>query len=130
LLYCYFKASNMKKISLIILIVGYTAAGINHFVHPAGYVRIIPNWLPYPVMLNYIAGVCEIVFAAMLIFPATRAWGAWLIVLMLAAFLPVHITMLQQAPMQLGSLTVTPLAAWIRLLFQPILMLWAWWHRK
>lgn len=120
----------LKKISLIILVIGYTAAGINHFVHPDGYINIIPGYLPYPQALNFIAGICEILFAALLIFPATRKWGAWMIILMLAAFLPVHLSMLLQAPMQLGKLYVTPALAWIRLLLQPVLMLWAWWHTK
>jgi uncharacterized membrane protein len=120
--------SRLKLISLLILIVGYTAAGINHFIHPEGYLRIIPNYLPYHHALNILAGVCELAFGLMLIFKDTRKWGAWLLVLLLAAFLPVHITMLLDAPMQLGSLKVTPLIAWIRLLLQPVLMLWAWWH--
>lgn len=120
--------SIFKKISLVLLISGYTAAGINHFVHPAGYIKIIPDYLPFHYTLNLLAGICEIIFALMLVFKPTRKWGAWLIILMLAAFLPVHITMLRQAPMQLGSLHVTPTMAWIRLLLQPVLMLWAWWH--
>jgi uncharacterized membrane protein len=120
----------LKKISLVILIIAYIIAGINHFVHPAGYIQLIPRYLPYPETLNYLAGICEIIFGFMLIFPATRNWGAWLLILMLAAFLPVHITMLQQAPLQMGALWVTPLTAWIRLLMQPVLMLWLYWHIK
>ena len=118
----------LKKISLIILIVGYVVAGLNHFVHPDGYIKIIPRYLPYPEALNIIAGVCEIIFGAMLISATTRNLGIVMLVLMLAAFLPVHITMLQQAPLQVGSLWVTPLIAWIRLIFQPVLMLWLAWH--
>ncbi len=118
----------LKKISLIILIVFYIAAGINHFVHPDGYVKIIPDYLPAPQLLNYLAGVCEIIFGALLIFPQTRNLGIALLILMLAAFMPVHITMLQQAPMRLGALQVTPTIAWIRILLQPVLMLWLAWH--
>ncbi len=120
----------LKRTSLIVLTTGYLLAGTNHFVHPEGYIRIIPGYLPCHTLLNYLAGICEASFALMLIFRATRVTGAWLIVLMLAAFLPVHITMLQQAPLQLGSLHVTPAIAWVRLLFQPVLMLWAWWHTR
>lgn len=120
----------IKKISLVLLIILYLAGGINHFVHPAGYIRIIPPYLPMPVLLNAIAGFCEITFALMLIFARTRKAGAWMIVLMLAAFLPVHVDMFLHAPMQLGKLTVTPLLAGLRLLLQPVLMLWAWWHTR
>ncbi|WP_462264832.1 DoxX family protein [Mucilaginibacter sp.] len=122
--------SLIKRISLTLLIILFLAAGINHFWHPAGYLRIIPAYLPFPALLNYVSGSCEILFAVLLLFKSTRKTGAWLIVLMLAAFLPVHVDMLLHAPMQLGNLKVTPLVAWIRLLLQPVLMLWAWWHTK
>ncbi|WP_460679484.1 DoxX family protein [Mucilaginibacter koreensis] len=119
-----------KKISLLLLILLYLAGGINHFWHPDGYIKIIPHYLPFPAILNYISGACEILFAVLLMFNSTRSIAAWLIILMLAAFLPVHIDMLLHAPMQLGKLTVTPAIAWIRLLLQPVLMLWARWHTQ
>jgi uncharacterized membrane protein len=120
----------LKKISLIILIIGYIAAGINHFIHPDGYIKIIPHYLPYPIALNYIAGACEFILGTMLIFPVTRNLGALLLIIMLAAFIPVHVTMLQQAPLWVGKLLVTPAMAWIRLFFQPLLMLWLYWHMQ
>jgi hypothetical protein len=50
---------------------------------------------------------------------------------MLIAFLPVHISMIGDAPLQLGSLTVTPFIAWVRLVvLQPLLILWALWYTK
>jgi uncharacterized membrane protein len=66
----------------------------------------------------------------MLIRPKNRKVASYGIILMLIAFLPVHINMIIDAPLKLGSLTVTPANAWIRLLLQPVLVLWAWWHRK
>jgi uncharacterized membrane protein len=120
----------VKKISLAILIIGYAGAGVNHFVHPEGYVRIIPPYIPLPVLLNYLSGGLELLFALLLIFKSTRHQGAWGIVLLLIAFLPVHIQMIIDAPFKLGTFTVTPLVAWARLSLQPLLMLWAWWHTK
>lgn len=119
-----------KKISLIILIVGYAVAGLNHFVHPAGYLHIIPPYIPYPKLMNLLAGIFEVLFALMLIFPKTRRIAAWGIILILIAFLPVHIQMIIDAPMMLGKLHVTKLGAWIRVLFQPVLMLWAGWYTR
>jgi uncharacterized membrane protein len=120
----------LKNISLTILVVGYLLAGANHFIHPQGYIHIIPSYLPYPVLLNWLAGLFEILFALLLIRPKTRKVASWGIILMLVAFLPVHITMLVNSPLKVGNLLVTPAIAWIRLLLQPVLMLWAWWHRK
>ncbi|WP_238395285.1 MauE/DoxX family redox-associated membrane protein [Mucilaginibacter sp. 14171R-50] len=124
------KIKNLKKISLVILIAGYLAAGANHFYNPQSYYRIIPAYIPYPIIANVLAGVFEIAFALMLISPKTRKIASWGIILMLGAFLPVHISMIINAPVNLGSLTVTPAIAWVRLLLQPVLMFWAWWHSK
>jgi uncharacterized membrane protein len=120
----------IKKTSLVTMVILYFLAGLNHFIHPDGYINIIPGYLPYPVTLNILAGIFEILFALLLIRPKTRKVAAHGIILMLVAFLPVHITMLTQAPVQLGSLMVTPAIAWIRLLLQPVLILWAWWYTR
>ncbi|ASU32732.1 DoxX family protein [Mucilaginibacter xinganensis] len=123
--------TSLKKISLVILVTGYLAAGANHFRAPDSYIHIIPPYIPLPKLMNILAGFFEILFGIMLIFKVTRFWAAWGIILMLVAFLPVHIDMVLHAPFQLGSLYVTPLIAWIRLLvFQPLLILWAWWYAK
>ena len=120
----------IKKVSLWLLIAGYLAAGINHFYNPASYLRIIPAYIPYPAFVNIASGALEIILALLLIPTKTRRYGAYGIILLLIAFLPVHIDMILHAPLQLGSITVTPLLAWIRLLLQPVLILWAWWYTK
>ena len=121
----------LKKISLAVQIAFYIVAGINHFHNPVSYYRIIPHYIPYPVLVNILAGCFEILFGLGLIFPKTRPFAAWGIILMLIAFLPVHITMIGDAPLKLGDLMVTPLLAWIRLIIlQPLLILWAWWYTK
>jgi uncharacterized membrane protein len=114
----------------MVLIIGYLLAGINHFVHPAGYIPIIPAYIPFPKLMNLLAGGFELLFALMLLSPKTRPIAAWGIILMLAAFMPVHIQMIIDAPFKLGNLMVTPLIAWIRVLLQPVLMLWAWLYAK
>lgn len=118
----------MKKAALILMIIGYALAGINHFISPASYIKIIPPYLPFPETLNLLAGIFELLFAMLLIPVKTRKLAAYGIILMLIAFLPVHISMVADAPLQLGSLTVTPLLAWVRLvILQPLLIAWAWW---
>jgi len=121
--------STIKKISLVLLIIGYIGAGINHFRIPAFYINIIPPYLPYPELLNTLAGVIEILFGLMLIWKPSRKIAAWGICLMLLAFLPVHIAMLG-GHTQIGQTHVQPVWAWARLLFQPVLIVWAWWHTK
>jgi uncharacterized membrane protein len=120
----------LKKISLVILILSYAVLGMNHFRNPGSYIRIIPAYLPFPHFLNLAAGFFEIAFAFLLIFKETRKLAAWGIVLMLIAFLPVHIDMIIHAPMMLGDFKVTPLIAWLRIPLQGLLILWAWWHTR
>jgi len=117
-----------KKIGLALLIIGYLIAGANHFVNPDVYIPIIPHYIPLPKLMNILSGGFEILFALMLLFPQTRRLAAWGIILMLAAFLPVHIQMILDAPFKLGHLTVKPIVAWVRIFLQPVLMLWAWWY--
>jgi uncharacterized membrane protein len=117
----------IKNVARIVLIVFYLVAGANHFRSPQSYVHIIPAYLPYPGLLNILAGICEIGFALMFIFVETRRWAAWGIILMLLAFLPVHIDMIVHAPITLGDFEVTPLIAWLRIPLQALLMVWAWW---
>jgi uncharacterized membrane protein len=117
---------NLKKAGLIILVIFYFVAGVNHFRVPAMYVSIIPQYLPYPKFLNFLAGVCEIGFALLLIPRKTRPFAAWGIVLMLVAFLPVHVKMIADAPFGSSPLRITPFVAWVRLIvFQPLLIIWA-----
>ena len=120
----------IKKASLIILITGYLCAGVNHFRAPASYIHIIPHYIPWPVFANYLSGGLEILFGLLLIFKNTRRFAALGVCLMLMAFLPVHIQMVVDAPFNLGTFTVTPLVAWLRLALQPVLIGWAWWYVK
>jgi uncharacterized membrane protein len=121
----------LKKVSLIILIIFYLVAGINHFYNPESYYHITPHYLSYPILINILAGCFELLFSLLLIFPKTRPFAARGIILMLIAFLPVHISMIGDAPLMLGNLIVTPFIAWVRLVvLQPLLILWAWWYAK
>jgi uncharacterized membrane protein len=120
----------LKKASISLLIIAYLFAGINHFREPASYIHIIPHYIPCPKLMNLLAGFFEILFGLLLIFKKSRPFAAWGIILMLIAFLPVHISMIGDASLKLGNITVTPFLAWLRLALQPLLMFWAWWHTK
>ncbi|WP_426584907.1 DoxX family protein [Mucilaginibacter sp. R-33] len=117
-----------KKISLVILIAFYVLAGLNHFRDPDFYYAVMPNNLLYPETVNLLAGIAEISLGLLLIPSITRYWAAWGIVLMLIAFLQIHVSMAFKAPMKLNSITVTPFLAWLRLALQFVLIYWAWWH--
>lgn len=104
----------------------YVAGGINHFVHPDFYIRLIPPYLPSPVYLNHAAGVAEIILGVMLVIKHTRKLAAWGIVLMLVVFIPVHVYTIQIACGGNNGCS-TQWLAWVRLfIIHPFLIAWMW----
>lgn len=120
----------IRKIFLWIYALFYVLAGCNHFLSTKVYYVIIPKWLPAPGFLIYFSGILEIVFGVLLLIKKTRKLAAVLIILMLIAFLPAHIYMIQKAPFMLGEISVTPFIAWARLPFQLLFIDWAWYYYK
>lgn len=88
----------------------------------------MPKWLPYHEILIYLSGVIEICLGVLLLFSKTRKPASLGIILMLLAFLPAHIYMIQIAPFMLGKILVTPFIAWMRLPFQALFIGWAWYY--
>ena len=105
------------------MIVFYLVAGINHFINPEFYLKIMPPWLPWHNELIFISGVFEILFALLLTLPTTRRVGAWCIILLLIAIFPANIQML------LNYIHENNPLLWIailRLPLQVLLILWAY----
>jgi uncharacterized membrane protein len=111
----------MKQFSLYAMAVLYIAAGINHFVNPGMYVKIIPPWLPYPAALVLISGIFELAAGSLLLIPSTRRLAAWLIILLLIAVFPANIQMLLNYQDQNNPLV------WMAVVRLPLQLLLIWW---
>ena len=118
----------MKSILLYSHILFYFLAGINHFWHPKAYDGLMPPYLKnYEIQLNFLAGLAEIILAFGLVFSTTRHLSGVGILLLLLAFVPIHIYMIQKGNFVLSGFKITPLISWVRLLiFHPILMYWVY----
>ena len=113
----------MKNFFLYLMAVGYTIAGVNHFVNPRFYLKIMPPWLPYHGQLVAVSGVCEILGALLLLPAATGVAGAWFIIAILIAVFPANIQMaIDFAKRGNPYLWV----AILRLPLQVVLVWWAW----
>ena len=120
-----------KRICLIIMIIFYIGAGINHFIHPLNYLKIIPPYLPWPQAINYLSGAAEIAGGLLLIFLPTRKYGAYLIIMLLILFIPAHIYMIQTGWCLRTGFCFPQWVIWLRLFpIQFILIAWACWYRK
>jgi uncharacterized membrane protein len=111
----------MKKTGLYIMAALYVAAGINHFIHPEFYRKIMPPWLPFHDGLIFISGIFEILFALLLLLPVTRRLAAWGIIALLIAVFPANIQMMLNYQQENNP------GLWLAVLRLPLQVLLIWW---
>jgi uncharacterized membrane protein len=118
---------NAHKAKFRLLLAGsMVAIGLVHFLSPAGFVSIVPPWLPAPLVLVLVSGFFEIAGGVGLLIPRVRrAAGIGLILLYLAVF-PANIHM-AASDVQPTGFHIPEIVLWIRLPFQALFIVWAWW---
>ncbi len=109
-----------------LLAVSMIAIGLVHFLAPAGFVQIVPEWLPAPLVLVLVSGFFEIAGGVGLLIPKVRrAAGHGLIALYIAVF-PANIHMAASDVQPVGF-HIPAVLLWARLPFQALFIVWAWW---
>ena len=108
------------SLSRLLLALLFVAAGVWHFVRPAGYLRIMPPALPAPLLLVYLSGAAEIAGGLGLLWPPTRRWAGWGLLALLVAVFPANIYM----ALIHEQLHIPAWVAWVRLPLQIPLMWW------
>ncbi|WP_394367004.1 DoxX family protein [Costertonia aggregata] len=109
------------------LAVFYVAAGAYHFVNPDFYHSLIPDYLPYPVYINYLSGLLEIAIGVLVLNQKTRKMACYAIIGLLLIFILSHIYFIQIGSCADNSLCVPAWVSWGRLLVvHPLLIYWAW----
>lgn len=120
--------SRTKTILLWLMAIAYMFAGFNHLMNPAFYVAIMPPDLPNPEWLNVISGLAEIVLGVYLLEPRTRVLAAWGIIALLIAVFPANLYVALENVGATGPGTGAGGANYIRLPFQVLFLVWAWWY--
>jgi uncharacterized membrane protein len=110
--------------SLTLLAFAFIAAGVNHFVSPHVYRKIMPGYLPWPMALIYVSGFFEILGGVGVAVPKLRRAAGWGLIALLVAVFPANVDMWMQAD-EFPSLPTW--ALFLRLPFQGVLMAWVWW---
>jgi uncharacterized membrane protein len=116
-----------KRVLLWIMAGLYVLAGINHFLKPEFYLRIMPDYLPWHLALVYVSGVAEIVLGIALLIPRLRRLAAWGIIALLVAVFPANV---YAAVNEISLVSGDPVWNWVRLPFQGVFILWAWWYTR
>lgn len=88
---------NGRKCSIALLCVLFIAAGINHFVSPGVYLKIMPDYLPWPLPLVYVSGFFELLGGVGLAVPRMRRAAGWGLIALLVAVFPANVDMLMNA---------------------------------
>jgi uncharacterized membrane protein len=121
----------MKNFALKILAGFFIVAGTNHFIMPSFYLPLIPEYLPFPQLINIVSGVLEIIFGIGLLSLTTRLFSAWGIIVLLLLFIPAHVHFIQIGSCVEDGLCVDPIIAWVRLIvIHPLLIVWTYWLRE
>src|SRR4051812_49819032 len=114
----------IKPVMLWLMAILYVAAGVNHFVRPDFYVKIMPPYLPWHLELVYASGVAEIVLGLLVLLRKWRSPAAWGLIALLIAVFPANIHMALHGELYPD---LPPLLLWARLPLQFVLMAWAYW---
>ena len=125
-----------KTVARVLYGLLFVAAGLNHVISPAFYLKIMPPALPFPEALNYIAGLAEIVLGVMLILPRTSRLAAWGLIALLIAVFPANVYMAMH-PERFTEIhpfgrdvPLTPAGIYARLPFQAVFIALAYWFTR
>ena len=112
----------MKKIFPYLLALPMLAGAVAHVVMPAAYAPMVPDFIPLT-LANVLAAIAELVVGVALIIPRYRKMGGLLFLLLMIAFLPLHVWDLFREQPAIGE----PPAPAIRVAVQFLLIYAGWW---
>jgi len=102
----------------------FMAAGVNHFVMPRAYERIVPPRLAtHRKAVVQVSGVAEIAGGAAVLPRRTRRGAGWWLIAVLGAVFPANLYMARE-PERFPRIPRASLYA--RLALQPLMAWWAW----
>jgi uncharacterized membrane protein len=102
-------------------------AGIGHFVNPESFAAQVPPWFPAPEATILVSGLVEVALAVALVMAPGRLRPAvgWVLAAFFVVIFPGNISQFVTRTDAFGL--DTDLARGVRLLFQPVLIVWALW---
>lgn len=115
-----------KAVGRVVLAVILMGAGIGHFMNTAEFTAQVPPWMPNAEAVIYVSGVVEIALAiALIALPRQRVLVGWLTAAFFIIIFPGNISQFMTQTDAFGL--ESDVARFIRLLFQPVLVVLALW---
>ena len=114
----------LKPIIRYLLAAFFVLAGVNHFINPDFYLKIMPPYLPWHLLLVYLSGFLEIALGILLLIPKFTHIGAWGLIALLIAVFPanIHMAVNHELFPEYAAMTL-----WLRLPLQFVLMALSYW---
>lgn len=101
-------------------------AGVGHFIARQEFTAQVPPWMPWPDAVVYVSGVIEIVLGIALIVSRRRLpIVGWIVAIFFVIVFPGNIWQYLEGRDAFGL--DSDAARAVRLLFQPVLVVWALW---
>ena len=119
----------LKLLTIYFMSIAYTYVGVRHFVDPNFFLAIMPNYLSMHLFFVHLTGLMEVVFGLLLAFRKTRKFASYGLIILLLIVFPANIHLVESELSQ-SILKVTKEQTLIRLPFQGLLILLAYWHSK
>jgi uncharacterized membrane protein len=120
----------MRIVKLVLkyaLGLSFVAAGVNHFVDPAFYLKIMPPYLPWHLFLVYVSGLFEAVLGMALLVKRSTRLAAWGLMALLVAVYPanIHMALNRELYPEYNQALL-----WLRLPIQVVLMAAVFWYTR
>lgn len=104
-------------------------AGASHFIIPETFMKLMPPFIPAPLLMVYVSGVFEILGGIGLTASTTKRWASYGLILLLLAVYPANIYVALEN-IQLGGFMNNPAYQWLRVMLQIPLIIWVWWTAR
>lgn len=98
--------------------------GIDHLLTPGRYLAMMPDYLPFPGQLVLFTGLCELAGAVGLLIPLLRRYAAIALAVYFVCVFPANIKNALDG-LHIEGLPAAAWYYWLRLPFQPLIILWA-----
>lgn len=117
----------LRTIGRLVLGAFLLGAGVGHFTNAQAFLAQVPPWMPAPDAVVAISGVIELVLGAALILTPGRYRAAvgWIVAAFFVVIFPGNISQFVTGTDAFGL--DSDVARFVRLLFQPLLVVWALW---
>ena len=117
----------LRTIGRLVLGLFLVGAGVGHFVDAEAFLAQVPPWMPAPEAVVAISGVIELLLGTALIVAPRRYRSAigWTTAAFFVVIFPGNISQFVTGTDAFGL--DSDAARFVRLLFQPVLVIWALW---